>query len=253
MKTIKILIVIYCFFCFTSTVGQGQLWGVTQNGGASNEGLVFRCNVDGTGYNIQKEFTSVYSGFVAKYGMTLASNGKLYGVADHGGEADRGVLFEFNPITGVYTKKFDFKDVLLGVYPRGRLVQGLNGKLYGVTEVGGGPLSAGVLFEFDLNANIYSVKFIFDQSNGRYPIAGLKLATNGKLYGTTPSGGLGNQGVLFEYDPATSVFTKKIDFAILPSGQAGSPISEIVQGSNGKLYGTCRYGRDYSSCFWDFI
>jgi len=37
-------------------------------------------------------------------------------------------------------------------------------------------------------------------------------ASNGKLYGMTSSGGSNNSGVLFEFDPATGTYTKKLDF-----------------------------------------
>jgi uncharacterized repeat protein (TIGR03803 family) len=84
--------------------------------------------------------------------------------------------------------------------------------LYGFTRFGGAT-SEGVLFEFDPTTNTYAKKLDFGGTNfGSGPAGSLALSPNEKLYGGTNYGGANNQGVLFEYDPATSTFTKKLDF-----------------------------------------
>ena len=90
----------------------------------------------------------------------------------------------------------------------------------------------GVLFEYDPGTSTYTVKHHFDQAGGMIPYT-LLTEVDGKLWGTTTAGGnAGNNGVLFQYDPATSTYTKKYEF----DNTASSPGGEILRGANGKLY-----------------
>ncbi|KAF5044068.1 hypothetical protein DSECCO2_495600 [anaerobic digester metagenome] len=100
------------------------------------------------------------------------------------------------------------------------------GKLYGLT-FGGGPYDGGVLYEFDVTTGAYTPKVIFNgTTDGKNPYGSLTLASNGKLYGMTQSGGANNLGVLFEYDPATEIFTKKIDFVSATTGR--NPFGSLI-------------------------
>ena len=68
--------------------------------------------------------------------------------------------------------------------------------------------------------------------DGDSPSGSLIQASDGKLYGMTEIGGANALGVLFQYDPATAGYTKKIDF-----GVAANPFGSLVQATDGKLYG----------------
>src|SRR5882724_8509734 len=71
-----------------------------------------------------------------------------------------------------------------GEYPYlGRLTQGRNGALYGVTLLGGAN-NLGTVFEITA-AGIETVIYNFDGTHGSRPEGGLLLATDGYLYGTT--------------------------------------------------------------------
>ena len=135
---------------------------------------------------------------------------QLFGMTEQGGQNDKGTIFEYNIITAAYTKKFDF-DGANGSGPRAGLMKASNGKLYGMTRIGG-TNDVGVIFEFDPATNVYTKKHDFNISNGRNPFGTLTEGPNGKLYGMALEGGAGNGGVLFEFDPATALFTKKLDF-----------------------------------------
>jgi uncharacterized repeat protein (TIGR03803 family) len=91
-------------------------------------------------------------------------------------------------------------------------MEAANGKLYGMTSQGGAS-NLGVLFEYDPTTATYTKKIDFDgTTKGRYPYGSLMEATNGKIYGMTSSGGVFNKGVLFEFDPTTATYTKKLDY-----------------------------------------
>jgi uncharacterized repeat protein (TIGR03803 family) len=217
----------------------GNLYCTNQFGGSNNCGTLFKYD----------PFTQVSSKLV-DFGDTLgyypssslleASDGNLYGVTVFGGSSGGGVLFQYNPLTNTYTKKVNFI-AYSGTNefgPNGTMIQASDGKLYGTT-VNGGAHQCGVLFQYDLVTNTYVKKIDFDSINGRRPFPGLIQASDGNLYGMTYQGGLSDMGALFQYNPVTNVYTKKVDFM----GSNGStPYYSLIQGNNGKLYGTTSQG-----------
>jgi len=217
-----------------------KLYGMTPEGGASDNGVFFEYNLNTDVYTKISEFDDTTLG-QDPYGSPMqASNGKLYGMTYYGGTAEKGVLFEYDTSTETYTKRFDFVDTSLGDNPYRSLVQAVNGKLYGMTPAGGAS-GSGVIFEFDLTTDTYTKKIDFDgDNNGDYPLGSLVLANDGNLYGMTYEGGAENDGVLFQYNPTTAVFSKIFDFGDITEG--GYPNGSLMQASNEKLYGLTEYG-----------
>ncbi|MFC0774194.1 choice-of-anchor tandem repeat GloVer-containing protein [Terrimonas alba] len=206
-----------------------QLWGMTSQGGADDIGAIFR--TDGQGGNIQ----SVYSfpmtnlGAVPMYNQLTEYNGKFYSMTSQGGSNNLGVIFEWDPASNIYTKKYDF-ELATGINPHGSLVV-LNNKLYGMTLFGGAN-DKGVIFEWDPATNVYTKKYDFTGAGGSNPYGSL-VADNGKFYGMTYSGGVNDKGVIFEWNPATNAYTKKYDF----DGANGSnPYGDLAL-KGGKFYG----------------
>jgi len=210
----------------------GKLYGMTWSGGTNDKGVLFEFNVSTNTYTKKTDFNET-NGSNPYGGLTETSNGKLYGMTERGGSNSRGVLFEYTPSNNILTVVFNFADAV-GTDPYGSLIQASNGKLYGMT-LRGGTNNKGVLFEFDPATNTYTKKVDFDITNGASPYGSLTEASNGKLYGMTSSGGTNNEGVLFEYDIATNILTKKLDFDDVDKGK--TPKGSLMQASNGKLYG----------------
>ncbi len=218
----------------------GKLYGMTMQGGANGDGVLFEYDPITNTYNKKLDFAGTTNGRSPLGSVMQASNGKLYGMTMYGGANDFGVLFEYDPITATYTKKLDFDWATNGSNPNGSLLQASNGKLYGMTS-GGGANGGGTLFEYDPITATYTKKLDFDlETNGFSPNGSLLQASNGKLYGMTLGGGANNMGVLFEYDPATNNYTKKLDFAGATNGNY--PCPSLIQASNGKLYGMTLIG-----------
>src|SRR5690606_23975932 len=100
----------------------------------------------------------------------------------------------------------------------------------------------GTLFEFDIQEGNLTKKIDFDGVNtGRQSFSILMQASNGKLYGVTNRGGLSDWGVLYEYDYATEVFSKLIDF----DDPLGKSPTVLVEVDNGVLYGSCYMGGEF--------
>jgi uncharacterized repeat protein (TIGR03803 family) len=76
------------------------------------------------------------------------------------------------------------------------LTQGLDGNLYGTTKFGG-TSGNGVIFKISGGNFTLLHSFTGVAPEGKYPVAGLLLGTNGTFYGTTEQGGTGFAGTIF--------------------------------------------------------
>jgi len=219
----------------------GKLYGITANGGLNGLGVIFEFDIEANSYTNKYDFNGI-DGRIPRGGLLQASNGKLYGVAA-GGLNDYGVLFEFDLDTDTYSKRFDFENST-GRVPSGKLLQALDGKLYGTTTYGG-TNNWGIIYNFDVETNIYTVKYNCEYNTGASPRSGLLQANNGKIYGATMQGGGQIVGVIFEFDPDTNVYVKSIDFE--GSIEGHKPSSGLVQNTNEMLYGMTNEGGIYSN------
>jgi uncharacterized repeat protein (TIGR03803 family) len=130
-------------------------------------------------------------------------------------------------------------DVIYGANPQNNgLLLADNNLLYGLTA-SGGTYNGGVLFRYDPVAGNCTKLVNFDSVNGSYPVSSLMQARNGKLYGTTASGGNNNVGVLFSFDPTTNTYAVLYHFSI---ATGYSTTGDLVQLNDGKLYGTTMQG-----------
>ena len=223
-------------------VENNVLYGTCASGGINNNGTIFEYNISTNILTKKFDFAGVTSGSTPILSLMLSSNGSLYGLTRDGGANMRGVLYEYNINTETFTKKMDLSTEIGGT-PGGRLLEANNGKFYGLTNLGG-LNNKGVVFEFDPVTNKYTKKIDFDGVSGSQPNGSFMQATNGKLYATTRGGGLGNSGVLFEYDVQTNFFEKKIDFNYADMGSGfragftkGSSNTLYITSSGGGVYG----------------
>ena len=242
MKPVSTLIIILLLVVSPAAVNaQGiyKFWGVTKDGGDDNAGDMF--STTATCNNIQEkhQFNISNPGSNPQLTNLVAYNGKFYGMTQQGGSNNSGVIFEWDPATNIYTKKFAFNNSI-GSGPLGSLVFH-GGKFYGMTENGGGQ-AQGTIFEWDPTSNIYTKKIDFtdnavDGYNGYRPAGNLAMS-GGKFYGMTAYGGANDKGVIFEWDPVANTFTKKIDF----TGVNGSrPFGNLVL-NGGVFYGMTTLG-----------
>jgi uncharacterized repeat protein (TIGR03803 family) len=216
-----------------------ELWWMNAQGGQYNFGSITRVALDGSKFERIFSFDSA-NGKGPGGSLLKASNGKLYGMTSQGGQNNVGTLFEYDIVTRQHKVLIHFSD-LLGKYPFGTLIQASNGKLYGLTSQGG-VFNLGVLFELDLNSNVYTKRWEFKGStngeDGSAPNAALLQASNGKLYGLSSGGGTSAfYGVIFEFDISTNTYLKKINIPPL-----GGTFGSFVQHPNGKLYATTKNG-----------
>jgi len=215
----------------------GKLYGMTGYGGAYGYGTIFSYDAATGNYTQLLSFDGT-DGSYPEGSLLQASDGKLYGMTLRGGSVDYGVIFSFDPVTSTYTKLYEFGYANNGSYPHGNLMQASDGKLYGMTGIGGN-YGNGVIFSYNLSSSSFSKLYDFDSTSGGWPEGTLLQASDGKLYGTTIFGGVNNEGVIFSFNLATSTYTKEIDF----NGKNGAhPQNNLIEGADGKLYGMTSEG-----------
>jgi uncharacterized repeat protein (TIGR03803 family) len=226
----------------------GKLYGVTAKGGENGYGVLFELNPSTNEFSKKVDFDGT-NGKAGHGSLLLASNGNLYGTTRRGGTYDNGVLFEYNSTEEVFTVKMSFPEEE-GGRPEGNLIEGAAGKLYGLTPFGGasGP---GVVFEYDIDNDLYTKKADFNDDNGSEPKGGLCKFTNGKFYGLTYYGGTGGYGVLFDFDPESGELQKKIDFN---NTDGANPVGDLLLASNGNIYGvTSKGGANDDGVLFEYI
>ena len=229
-------------FTFLLLVGKAysqniELWGTALNGGPTEGGTIFKINNDGSGYSNQYYFQVPYSPVGDLY---QAQDNKIYGMTPGGGANGAGTIFRLDPINNIKTDLYSF-NIPTGTIPYGSLIQLTNGKLYGMTK-NGGTHNVGVIFSFDPLSSLYTVLHNFDSTYGANPYGSLMNASDGKLYGMTAIGGSYNSGVLFSFDTTSNVYVDLMDF----DGINGKyPSGNVIQASNGLLYGMTSQGGSY--------
>lgn len=235
MKRILCISVMCILFALvTYAQGVSKLWGLVGGGIQSNHssnGFLFSTDSSGTGFQSKYSFPATVFGAMPANVEMMPFNGKLYGTTTRGGVNDFGTIFEYDPATNIYTKKFDFGPTvsITGGGPKGSLLL-YNNKFYGLAA-DYGLSGAGCIFEWDPVTNIYTKKYDFTGSGGANPQNSLRLM-NGKMYGTTASGGSGNLGVVFEWDPATNTYKTLYEL----SGPNGWGFYCNVTPYNNKIY-----------------
>lgn len=205
----------------------GALYGVSYQTSTNNYGTIFRYDLSLGTYSVVHDFDGTHGATPRYVSLIQATDSKLYGTTSAGGSNGVGVIFSYDIATSTYTDLYDF-NTLDGNTPYNGVIQASNGKLYGVTNVGGAN-NLGVIYSYDISASQYIVLYDFDGSNnGSNPLGGLTQASNGKLFGTTSAGGAMNYGVAFRYDIASATYTKLIDFNY---STGDSPQGDILEAS----------------------
>jgi uncharacterized repeat protein (TIGR03803 family) len=188
------------------TLRDGKFYGMTSRGGANDLGVIFEWDPITNIYSKKIDFNGIENGSGPEGSLTLYGN-KFYGMTSFGGTSDVGVLFEWDPVTNGFIKKFEF-DFTNGGIPYGCLTL-CGSKFYGMTSIGG-LIGSGNIFEWDPFSNSYTHKFGFEFGKGD-PRGSLTLS-EGEFYGMTNDGGINFNGAAFKWDPVSNMYTEIFAF-----------------------------------------
>lgn len=229
----------------------GNFYGTTSYGGTKGGGgTIFKITPAGA-------LTTLYSfnyptssqGYDLLSGVAFGTNGNLFGAANYGGTYGEGTLIELTragKLAVLYN--FDVSQDSNGVYVNGFTLAS-DGILYASDR--GFEYSEGDIFKVT-EAGKFSLLYAFcAQTNcpdGATPWAVPIQATDGKLYGTTSSGGCCAGGTLYQITLAGKL-TTLYDFCSQPGCADGKqPEAPLVQATNGIFYGTTPYGGHSKNC-----
>jgi len=222
----------------------GNLYGTTFFGGSNNDGTIFMFLPSSGAETVLYSFTFGSSdGANPTAGVIQGSDGNLYGTTPAGGAYGNGTIFKVSPSSGIETVLYSFEGGSSdGAQPHGGLIQGTDGNLYGVTWEGG-TYGNGTVFTFSPIGGVETVlySFIGGSTDGANPSGRLIQGSDGELYGMTTYGGANDEGTVFELSASGGVETVLHSFAGGTS-DGKLPAAGLVQGSDGKLYGTTTYG-----------
>ncbi len=228
----------------------GNLFGITAGGGTNTEGR----NTEGTVYEIVKGSTTITDiptsnpdnvVLQPQGGLTLDTQGNLFGTTYGGGAKDKGTVFEIaKGSTHIQTlASFNGTD---GENPYGGVTFDRQGNLFGTTAKGGAN-DKGTVFEIAKGTTRIKTVDFFDASNGSYPQSGVTFDSEGNLFGTTTGGGAQNEsdghGTVFEIAKGSAAITDLVSF----NGTDGdSPDAGVTFDSRGNLFGTTTKGGAHS-------
>ncbi|HEV2300754.1 MAG TPA: choice-of-anchor tandem repeat GloVer-containing protein [Stellaceae bacterium] len=236
---------------------EGNLFGTTAGGGATNDGTVFEVLKTAGGYagtpTVLVSFDNAGDGAYPQAGLAADADGNLFGTTFNGGAYGGGTVFEIAKTDAGYADTpivlYSFCAQTLctdGANPAAGLVADADSNLFGTTFSGGGPFGGGTVFEIVKSAGGYAAApttlVDFDYTDGMGSTAGLIADADGNLFGTTTGYGTTGppNGTAFEiaetgngYAAAPTVLTE-LRFA--------EPSAGLIMDKAGNLYGTTYSG-----------
>jgi len=227
---------------------KGNLYGTTSGGGNYSSGVLFAVNL-ATG---AEKVVYSFGGHSDMYpvGGVLNVDGVFYGLARN----KQGIVYKFNPKTGVQQTLLTFGIGGPGGYaPVGDLIY-VNRMLYGATQYGGAH-NDGVVYSLNPRTGVETVLHAFcseeNCADGVVPYAGL-IESKGMLYGTTGNGGNSNCfrglgcGTVFSIDPTRGNF--KLLYSFKDTGGDASGMNASLFRMKGGLFGAATSGGTSLNC-----
>ncbi len=232
-----------------------NLYGTTYQGGANDNGTIFQMTPQGA-FSTLQAFTGT-NGALPLSKLLIGTDASFYGTSYQGGIFGRGTVFRltaFNAFSSLYS----FSNGFDGGNIAGSLSQDKDGTWFG-TAYKGGAFAKGTVFKMSTNG-LLTTLISFNGTNGSFPSAGLTAATDGSFYGVTSLGGASSNGTLFKITSSgqlTSLGKGTYGFGTIfrltPTGaltilgqfdgyNGANPQAALVQGSDGRIYGTTPNG-----------
>lgn len=218
----------------------GNLYGMTEYGGAYDRGSVYKLNTTTGAYSVLHSFGAGSDGYMPLFASFIQlPDGQLYSTTSSGGAYGQGMVFKMST-TGTVSVVHAFTSRAgEGGSADSGVVLGNDGFLYGVTE-GGGTTDGGVAFK--VNPSGTGFQKIHDFATMAQPM-GLVQASNGLFYISTYGGGSASGGQALRMT-TTGAVTPMHDFVGGTDGYKAQ--GKPIQGKDGYLYGTTLTGGNVS-------
>jgi uncharacterized repeat protein (TIGR03803 family) len=237
----KISVLLFLVYLTLNSFSQQILWGTTKTGGAYNNGVIYKIDVNSGVFEKVHDFdtSDVLNGGAPVSTLICDQSGKLYGTAIEGGSHKKGVIYSYDPANQLYEVIYHFNDttgipVFASWSPdlnyditliNDSLLFGISSKIYYTQRY---------IYEFNINTGqllkLYSIPSLIGYSI----LSGLTSDQNSMIYGTST-------GHLYGYNYLNDSIKILIHF----NGMAVNGLSKPFAASDGKIYGAMLYGGSY--------
>lgn len=236
---------------------QGELYGTTEHGGASNFGTVYEllppASPGGAWTEVVLHSFNGEDGEIPVAGLRMGPSGALYGVTTKS-TGGYGTAFELDPPTDggthwPYTVIYRF--TVVDGNPSGALISGPDQSLYGMTGIAGS--HSGTVYSLtppSTDGGVWTQTTLYSfagGSDGSDPVGTLARGINGTLFGVTTHGGRafpdgGGSGTVFSLTPPAvsgGPWTERLLYAFdAQIGDGVQPSAGLTNTPAGVLYGT---------------
>ena len=218
----------------------GKLFGSTSNGGDFGFGTLFCINADGSNFRVIYNFDGG-NNFAGSPGgnISISSNGRIFGCF--------GSYYSYNfnnyKMFKIDTSGQNFEPIFaIDQRNGGDINQDLlllnDEDIYAPTSEYG-KHDGGTFNHCDTSGNGSDLYHFGLSTTGFRPTGGVIKATDGKLYGATVIGGTNGNGIVFSVNTDGNSYTVLHQFN---NSEGYEPSGKLLEASDGKLYGACRWG-----------
>ena len=226
---------------------QGNLYGMTPEGGANNFGVVFKLHQVEKRWaeTVLYSFASGAGGVYPFNGPIMDAAGNLYGrdyVYSEAGISE--AVFELSPSRGRWAERVIYDNgVDTGNPNGGGITMDAAGNIFGVYWTNPGPSEA-----FALSPNGkggWNSKVIYTFAEDIFPVGVPVLDKSGSLYGTAQ--GTSNLGMVYKLSPGKNEeWSLKTLYTFKGGSDGSNPYAGIAFDANGNIYGTTVTGGQFS-------
>ncbi len=227
-----------------------NLYGTTQQGGASFAGTVFQLQHTNSGWTqtVLYSFTGGADGANPVGPLVIDQAGNLYGIASTGGSGS-GTVFELSPSGGSWSFQVIYTfgggaDGVVGI-DSGGLIFDTAGNLYGTTEMGG-TAGFGTVFELTPSSGGWTKTTLYSFAGGNDaadPLTGVTLDATGNLWGASVAGGDFGGGAVYQLTSNQGSWTESVIYSFSGGNDGSYPeFGALIIGADGTVYGTAAGG-----------
>lgn len=228
----------------------GNLYGTSVQGGIYGGGTVFQVTPAGV-HTVLYDFTGGADGGEPYKGVTLDTQGNLYGTAVTGGggscEGGCGVAFKLSNSGGVWTQTVihTFTGGKDGSGPGSPVAIDKQGNVYGTTPTGGAN-GMGVVYQLRPGATGgWTLRVIHTFTGGSDGGGGsasrLMIDATGNLYGVCTVGGTNGFGTVYKMSSVQGKWQFTTLYAFKDQPDGALPYGGVISDKAGNLYGTTYY------------
>ncbi|HEX3432366.1 MAG TPA: choice-of-anchor tandem repeat GloVer-containing protein [Rhizomicrobium sp.] len=226
----------------------GNVYGVTQDGGANGWGSIFELSNSGNSWTqtILYSFPGASGGGAPYSAPVFDQAGNLYGTATAGGNQGCGqgcgTVYELSPGKSgwSYSVLYSFTGGNDGGQPTAGLVFDKAGNLYGAAESYGAN-GGGTVFELSPSGNTWSFNLLTALPGTGGPVVSLTLDGTHNIYGTSFFGTSG-YGAVFRLTQANGSWRYRDLHDFTGGSDGGYPGGGVTRDASGNLYGTAVLG-----------